>query len=237
MIKLDHISLCYETEKALDHVSIAIDEQEAYTIIGRSGCGKSSLAGIMAKLTLPTAGSVSYQGTINENEFFKNTSLCLQGSNLFPWKTVYENILFVLKIRGIKEHREQKAEEALSAVGMNDYKDKYPIHLSGGQRQRAALACALASRANWMILDEPSTGLDYYAKEDFRLLILRIYKKYKIGYLLITHDIEEAVTLGRKIIVMEKANIKDVIDNPHFMEEDHKQDYHDFVKKLKECLF
>lgn len=237
MIRLNQVTLYYGMEKALEDVTVMIDETEAYTIIGRSGCGKSSLTSILMGIKTPTSGKISYQGSYSEEEFYRKASLCLQGQNLFPWKTVYENIIFSLKARGIKSDRALRAEEALAAVRLSAHKHKYPSHLSGGQRQRAALACALAFRSSWMVLDEPSTGLDFYAKEDMKQLILEIYKKYKIGYLLVTHDIEEAVHLGRQIIVMEKANVKEVINNPYYRKQNPSRDYYEFIKNLKGCLF
>lgn len=216
MIKVSELTVCYGTEQALSDLSLDIDETAPVTIVGKSGCGKSSLIYALSSLIEKTSGDITYDGGM-QADFRKKTSVLLQGYGSFPWKTVYANTVFVAMAKGMSKKAAAKAAEAtLTALGIYDLQNKYPNQLSGGQRQRAAIACAIVAKPQLMFLDEPTAALDSFTKENIDDLLLDLYLTNQVSYIMVTHDIEEAVFLGKRIIVMKKAGVNRIFENPFF---------------------
>jgi len=236
MICLKDITVTYGIEKALDRVTLDFMENTPYTILGKSGCGKTTLLYVIAALKAPISGTVTFDGEALHH-VRSNTSIVLQSYGLMPWKTVSGNIKFILKSKGI-ENRELIATDLLHILGLYDQRNKYPNDLSGGQRQRAAIACAIAPKPDLLLMDEPTSALDSFTKESIQNLLLQIHVKYSLSTIIVTHDIEEAVFLGKKVIVMKKAGIKRIFDNPFFAANHAREElgFYEYCLEIRKCL-
>ena len=238
MIKISNLKVLYGKEEALKSISLDIAKASTYAIIGTSGCGKTTLLYSIAGLISANEGTV----TINGEELKgirKNTGVILQNYGLLPWKTVWRNIELGLKSRKVsREKREVVIEEMLEELELIGCKDKYPIQLSGGQKQRVAIGRTLALNPDLLLMDEPTAAVDAITKEKLQNLILKIYKNNPITMILVTHNIEEAVFLGQKIVVMGKGCIKQIIDNPYFGNEEVRKDlkFYEVCLQVREAL-
>ena len=220
MIDIDRVSLTYNQENAtvsvLNNLSLSIAAGESWVIIGPSGCGKSSLLFLLAGLIKPTSGNLTVHGRPLEGPR-QSTALILQEYGLFPWKTVRQNVGLGLKIRGLsKEQRAERVKAILEEMGLSEYQQHYPGQLSGGQRQRVAVARALALSPDLLLMDEPFSSLDALTRESLQNLLLNVWQEKGLTMIMVTHSIEEAVFLGRKIVVFSArpARLLDVIENP-----------------------
>lgn len=215
MVKCENLSVRYEDHFGIRHLNMQLNKGTTCAIVGRSGCGKTTLLHAIAGLVEPLSGSVSVAGE-PVSDIQEDTAIILQDDGLFPWKTVYENVAIGQKIRGMADN----ALSILDELDILDQKDKYPSQLSGGQRKRVAIARSLALAPKLLLMDEPTGSLDMITKEAFQDQILALYREHKMTMMVVTHDIEEAVCLGERIIVMREGQITAEIDNPLFMEED-----------------
>lgn len=238
MIDVKNLTVCYGSEKALDEVSFTIEKNTTCAIIGPSGCGKTTLLYCLAGLLAPMTGSVG----ISEQPIKgirKDTALILQDYGLFPWKTVWKNVSLGLQVRGIDKRMEkQLVGSILVELGIEKYKQKFPMELSGGQKQRVAIARSLALNPDLLLMDEPSSALDAITKEHLQNLILRLYKAHPMTIMMVTHSIEEAVFLGQKIVIMDHGKIKTILDNPYFGDENlrSKQKFYDVCLEVRQYM-
>ncbi len=215
MISVKNISKFFGELKALDGVSFEVEKGETCAIIGPSGCGKSTLLLIMAGLLEPSEGEVVVDGrTVNSP--LKNAALILQDFGLFPWKTVYDNVALGLKIRGYSRKAEKERVTALlEKFDLKSFEKSYPKQLSGGMRQRVAIARAIAIEPQILLMDEPLSSLDALSREEMQNFLLNLWRETRTTMVLVTHSIEEAVFLGRKIIVLTErpGRVKAVVEN------------------------
>lgn len=236
MISVSNVSKVYEDGTvALKGVSFEVDRGESCSIIGPSGCGKSTLLLIMAGLLKPTEGSVKINGEIVKKPM-RDVSLILQDYGLFPWKTVYDNIALGLRIRGVDKKNEKKiVNELIEKLGLKGFERHYPKQLSGGMKQRVAIARALAVNPKILLMDEPFSSLDALTGENLQNFLLKLWNETKMTIVLVTHSIEEAVFLGRKIVVLtpRPGRVKAVIDNPSAGDEDYRFT-EEFFEKCRE---
>ncbi len=219
-VEARNIDVVYEgvdrSVRALDACSLSIAEGEPVAIIGPSGCGKSTLLLAMAGLLAPSRGDVAVNGEVISGPRLR-TALILQDFGLLPWKTVFHNAALGLEVRHVSaSERMERAGAALERVGLGDFCDAYPGELSGGMRQRLALARALALDADLLLMDEPLSALDALTREDLQGLLLEIWRQRRHTALLVTHSIEEAVFLGRRVVVLSPrpGRVAAVVDNP-----------------------
>lgn len=238
MIEVDGLTLTYpdgssarETQ-VIDGIDLHIEVGESLAIIGPSGCGKSSLLYILAGLMRPTAGQV----TIAEEPVTRprpDVALILQDTGLLPWKTVWQNAIFGLTLKGSTSLRQIK--RALRELGLEGMEHRYPSQLSGGEKKRVGLARALAQNARVLLMDEPLAALDTLTKEHTQNVILSLWKKHEFTLVLVTHDIEEAVFLGQRIVALSQrpASIVDEISNSAVGEEAYRQSS-EFFKKVRQ---
>ncbi len=199
---------------ALKDVSISLDNEDTMAIVGPSGCGKSTLLFILAGLEKPTEGRVCFCDIPLERPR-REVGLVLQDYGLFPWKTVQENIELGIKIR--KEKTNQKMISALlDELGISEKTELYPQQLSGGQRQRVALARALVLRPSLLLLDEPFGSVDALTRERLQDLVASAWRSRRFGMIIVTHDIQEAVGLGRRVLIMagSPGTVVSCIENP-----------------------
>lgn len=193
-----------DSVEVLSGVNLEIEEGEFLILVGKSGCGKSTLLNILAGLLKPTTGEVVVDGN-KVKKAGKERGVIFQDADaaLFPWKTVYENIEYGLKVQKVqKEKRREIVERYMALVGLSSHAKKYPRELSGGMKQRLQIARALACNPRILIMDEPFGALDAQTRRMLQNELIQIWKKTHKTIVFVTHDISEAVLLGERIAVM-----------------------------------
>jgi NitT/TauT family transport system ATP-binding protein len=189
---------------ALDRLSLTVARGELVTIVGPSGCGKSTLLRCVAGLITPTAGQVMLRGTPVQR-VPDGLAVVFQdyGRSLYPWLTARDNVALPLRRAArARAARRRAADASLAEVGLPGVGDKYPRQLSGGMQQRVAIARALAADPLLLLMDEPFGSVDAQTREDLEDLVLRVRRERDITILLVTHDIDESVYLGDRVIVL-----------------------------------
>ena len=235
MIRLEHVTKSFGRYKALDDVSIVVEEGEFLTVIGRSGCGKTTMLRMINGLQKPDSGKVYAAGEdVGEADLIRlrrKIGYVIQNKGLFPHMTVEKNIIYVPVISGQKDKRQNRklAEELIGLVGLErEMLDRYPEELSGGQQQRVGIARALASRPKLLLMDEPFGALDEITKRAMQNELLALQKKLGMTVVFITHDIREAMKLENRVLVMEQGKIAQC-DTPENVK---KNPADEFVKEL-----
>ena len=198
-----------KTVKALDDINLEIKEGSFVSIIGGSGCGKSTMLRIIGGLETEYDGEVLVGGE-NVTAPSRDKGFIFQDHRLLPWLTVKENIRFSLP--DSQKKNDELIKEYLSLVGLSNFENAYPKQLSGGMSQRVAIARALANKPKILLLDEPFGALDAITKVNLQEELLKIWTKENITMIIVTHDIDEAVYLGQKVVVMtpRPGRIKDI---------------------------
>jgi ABC-type nitrate/sulfonate/bicarbonate transport system ATPase subunit len=241
MIDIKNLSVKFEGKNervtALDNISINIEKGEIYTFIGPSGCGKSTLLHVLAGIQKNYTGSVLIEGA-EVNPKAQRIGLVLQNYGLLPWKNIYDNALLGLKIKG--EKKEGYAEYIFEKLGLKSLLKRYPKELSGGQKQRVAIARAFILMPDLLLMDEPFSALDTITREEMQELFLNTWKENKVTTLFITHSVDEAIYLGRKIVVMSPSpgRIVETIDNTAFGLENlrFRDEYHEMSKRIRKII-
>ena len=198
---------------ALDGFSLDIEPGSFVSLIGPSGCGKSTLLRIIGGLDKATKGELYIDG----KEIKKPGSdrgFAFQGSNLFPWLTVERNIAFGLKARHIFKEHKREVQEYIKLVGLDGFEKSYPHQLSGGMQQRASLARALVGHPAVLLLDEPLGALDAFTRMNLQDEIINIWKEHNMTMLMVTHDVDEAIYMSDRVVVMSArpSKVEAVID-------------------------
>lgn len=215
-LQFEHVNKQFENAgyKALDDITLSIDEGEFVTILGTSGCGKTTLIKTVNRLYEPDSGNILLFGKdIKDSdpiELRRSIGYVIQQAGLFPHMTVYENVAVIPHIlKWDRKKTDEKVKEMLHLVGLNDeeFKKRYPSQLSGGQQQRVGLARAMITNPNVMLFDEPFGAIDAINREKLQDELKRIHRQSLKTYLFVTHDIREAFKLGTKIIIMNKGRI------------------------------
>lgn len=209
-IELKNVSKFFGEKVVLRDVNLTIEKGEFVAIIGKSGSGKSTLLRLVSKLEPLSGGELLFDG-VPASESNKKLTMMYQDSRLLPWKKVLDNVGL-----GLDGNWKEKAEKALEAVGLIDYKNEWPSRLSGGQQQRVALARALVHEPSILMLDEPLSALDALTRIEMQNLVEKIWADIGFTALLVTHDVSEAVRLADRIVLIEDGNIAlDVsVDHP-----------------------
>lgn len=182
----------------LDRISLNIYSEDITVVLGASGCGKTTLLRIIAGLEEETSGYISF--TKDETEKKAKVGLVFQESRLMPWLTVSENIGFH------KSATEKQIQFYLSMMRLEKFKNSYPIELSGGMAQRVSIARALSFEPDFLLMDEPFSSLDYFTRLDMQKEVIKIHKDTNKGVIFVTHDIDEAISIGTRIIVFTSDN-------------------------------
>ena len=187
---------------ALQGISFATRESEFVCLVGPSGCGKTTLLKIVAGLLEPSRGAVRYEGP---SRGAPPNAMVFQDDSIFPWMTVLDNVAFPLEIRGVpRRRRVETAEEFIERVGLAGFAANYPRELSMGMRQRVGIARALACNPEVLLMDEPFAALDAQTKAILQEDLITLWTRYQRTVLYVTHDIEEAVYLGDRVLVMSR---------------------------------
>ena len=187
---------------ALSPVNLTVEEGEFITIVGPSGCGKSTLLRLVAGLLMPTSGKLSLDGEEIMGTDAKR-GMAFQKPTLFPWLTVEENIAFGPKVR--KENKKEEIERMLALTHLSDFRSAYPHELSGGMAQRVALVRTMINEPEVFLLDEPLGALDAFTRMKMQDELLLLWKEKKNMMLMVTHDVDEAIYMGTRVLVMAKA--------------------------------
>jgi ABC-type nitrate/sulfonate/bicarbonate transport system ATPase subunit len=219
----------------LDDVDLSFESAEFISLIGPSGCGKSTLLRLIAGLASPDSGTISLDGAEITKPGYER-GLVFQDPTLFPWMTIYEIIAYGLRSRGVYKAEKQHIPDFFRLVGLCGFEKSYPHHLSGGMAQRAALARVLVNRPKALLLDEPLGALDAFTRMNMQDEILSIWQKQRMTIVMVTHDVDEAIYMATRIVVMSArpAKIERIIkvekDRPR------RRDDKDFLELRAEIL-
>ncbi|MFR6257028.1 MAG: ATP-binding cassette domain-containing protein, partial [Eggerthella lenta] len=226
-VAFEHVSKRFGDAVAVDDANLDIDEGAFVTIIGSSGCGKTTLLKMVNALAMPDDGRVLVHGKdtsgVDPIELRRNIGYAIQGSVLFPHLTVEQNIAYVPSLlnSGDEGRTEEAVAKWMDIIGLpHDIMDRYPAELSGGQAQRVGIARALAASPDILLADEPFSAVDAITRGSLQDEIKRIHRQTGITVLFVTHDIDEALDLGDKVLVMEAgravqfAEPCDILRNP-----------------------
>lgn len=189
------------TVQALSNISLHVQDGEFLTIVGPSGCGKSTLLNLLVGLESPTTGQIFLEGKQSVDR--RKIGYVMQNDNLYPWRTLAENVEFPLELRGVSaSERRNTARNYLARMRLEDFADRYPHELSGGMRQRGNIARALCFSPSVIIMDEPFGPLDAQTRLLLQMQLLEIWAEEKRTVVFITHDLQEALALGDRVLVL-----------------------------------
>ncbi|MBT9775231.1 ATP-binding cassette domain-containing protein [Clostridium sp. MCC353] len=199
---------------ALDEVNLTVDKNEFICVVGPSGCGKTTLMNIIAGLYPPSTGTVRVRGELVTGPG-KGKGVVFQQYALYPWLTVEKNVEFGLKMKGVpKAERRETARKYIKIVGLEKFASSFPKELSGGMKQRVAIARAYATNPEVLLMDEPFGALDAQTRAQLQENLLNTWQQERKTCFFITHDVEEAVLLSTKIIIMSAGpgRIREIVD-------------------------
>ncbi|OWT32497.1 nitrate ABC transporter ATP-binding protein [Methanobrevibacter sp. 87.7] len=202
-----------EEKTVLDNLNLTFEDKKFICLVGHSGCGKTTLLRLIGGLDNPSSGEILEDGKL-VNGPSTNRGFIFQQYSLFPWMTVFDNVMFPLRVKGdVEEKSKQRVEAYLKGVGLESAKDLYPYQLSGGMKQRVALIRTLINHPKTVLMDEPFSALDMLTKHDLQDKLLTAVSKYNT-IIFVTHDISEATYLADEIVVMGRSGgeIKDIIN-------------------------
>lgn len=202
-MKLINIVKSYGDKKVLDGITLDIEEGKVTAVLGESGSGKSTLLNIIAGKIKDYKGEIIFQA-----EYENGMSYIFQEDTLIPWKTVYENLKFVLKKKISPDKLKLRIKKYLEMVGLNEIENEYPNTLSGGMKRRVGIARAFSFPSNYLFMDEPFEFLDIKIKNEIMEYFIKLQNIENKTVIFITHDIESAVSLGEKIVVFSNKPTK-----------------------------
>ena len=202
--KLINVSKWYGTRHVLVDISLEIRTQEIVALVGRSGCGKSTVLRVLAGLSPEHTGQREVTGA---------PAVAFQEPRLFPWRDVLTNVLYGLNRTTLShDAAPRRSKQALAEIGLADHATAWPLTLSGGQAQRVSLARALVAEPQLLLLDEPFGALDALTRISMRALLLDLWRRHGFGVLLVTHDVDEAIELADRVLVLEGGRVAHTID-------------------------
>jgi len=201
-LTIEHAVLRYGTLEVLADVNLDVGATEIVSIVGPSGCGKTTLLRCVGGLTQLDSGDIRIDGQLVEKPL-PSVSMVFQHFGLFPWKSLWNNIAYGLKLRRApKEEIQRRVTEAIELVGLTGFESAYPHQLSGGMQQRAGLARALVMEPRLLLMDEPFSAIDAQTREQLQFELLRIWDRRPTAMMFVTHAIDEAVLMGDRVVVL-----------------------------------
>ena len=220
IIEYQHVSMKYGSTLIIPDLSLEIKRGECLTIIGTSGCGKTTILKMVNGLIIPTSGNVLVEGKDTKHtdltKLRRSIGYAIQGSEIFPHMTVEKNISYVPDLSKMwsKEEKKVTIKKWMDLVGLDEsLRKRYPRELSGGQQQRVGIARALAASPHIMLMDEPFSAVDGITRRQLQSEFIQIQQKTGVTVLFVTHDISEALKLGSRVLVMTKGQIEQ-LDTP-----------------------
>ena len=239
MINIENLSVKYKSDSdiytAISGINLMVPDGGTLAIIGPSGCGKSTLLKVVAGLIPDYEGTVHINGE-EVNPKKQTIGFMPQNYGLLPWRTVYDNIRLGMKIKRAPELLDRKMlKKLMRQLGIEGLGHRYPVELSGGQQQRVALARVFALQPDVLLMDEPFSALDAITREEMQDIFLKLWHKFNVSTIFVTHYVEEALYLGQRIAVLSanSGNISMILDNPLFGGKDIRQDPEFFAMSLK----
>lgn len=240
-LKLDKVSKSFakvendEVTHALNEIDLTFQSGEFISLVGPSGCGKSTILRLVAGLIMPTTGKLTVDGK-EILEPSPERGMVFQKPTLFPWLTVEKNIAFSLNMQGKLKGNEEKVERMLKVIGLESFRNDYPGQLSGGMAQRVALVRSLINEPDILLLDEPLGALDAFTRMNMQDEILKMWQDRGQLAIMVTHDVDEAIYMGTRVIVMDANPGRVVADIK--IEEDYPRDRSSeaFVEHRNEIL-
>jgi len=222
VITLDNVTKVFQTRqgevRALDGIQLSIRDKEFVSLLGSSGCGKSTILGIIAGLTKPSSGTLKVHGkSIDVARQSHQIGLVFQDAVLLPWRTVYENVSLPLEVLKFpRSERRERIKMVIDLVGLSGFEVCYPHELSGGMRQRLGIARALSFNPRVLLMDEPFGALDAITRDKMSIELLRIWEQQQKTVVFVTHSISEAALLSDRVVVLtpRPGRIAAIIDNP-----------------------
>ena len=208
IVDIKDVNKIYGTNHVVKDLNLQVEEGEFLTLLGSSGCGKTTTLRMIAGFEEPTTGSIQVEGEPIEDKepFERNVNTVFQSYALFPHKTIYDNVAYGLKMKKVpKKEIKERVTEMLEMVQLSGFEKRYPSQLSGGQKQRVAIARALINRPKVLLLDEPLGALDLKLRKQMQLELKRLQKQLGITFIYITHDQEEAINMSDRIGVMHEG--------------------------------
>jgi sulfonate transport system ATP-binding protein len=199
-VELRHVDKQFGDRTVLNDIDFSIGRGSFVSIVGRSGCGKSTLLRLIADLENTSGGTLRRNPAHGEKTL--QTRIMFQDARLLPWKSVLQNVML-----GLPKSSRDDARATLDEVGLSERENDWPSQLSGGQRQRVALARALVHRPDLLLLDEPLGALDALTRIEMHALIERLWREHGFTALLVTHDVQEAVALGERVVLIDQGRI------------------------------
>jgi NitT/TauT family transport system ATP-binding protein len=203
IIEIEHLDFTYtEGQKVIEDFNLSIYDQELITIVGASGCGKSTLLNIIAGLLPPTHGLARIRGQ-EITQPGPDRTMVFQDDAVFPWYTVRQNVEYGLRVQMVpRQERDKLVDYYINLVGLNEAKDLFPRQLSGGMRKRVDVARAIATKPEVLLMDEPFAALDVLTKQRLQEEFLNIWSANRVTVVFVTHDLEEALYLSDRVVVM-----------------------------------
>lgn len=230
MLEIKDLSVSYKSQNssvdALGPISMEIEPGDIIAIIGPSGCGKSTLLHVLSGIIRTYGGQAALNGAVLDPKVH-DIGFIPQNFGLLPWRNVEKNCLLSLKIKKktINSELRERIDYIMNKLNINDLRDRYPRELSGGQMQRAAIARAFIMNPDLLLMDEPFSALDALTREEAQELFIDVWNQYRPTTIFVTHSIEEAIYMGKKIVILSHRPgiIVETIENPLFNTEDLRQ--------------
>ncbi len=216
IVELTKVNKLYGRNHVVKDFSLTVKEGEFLTLLGSSGCGKTTTLRMIAGFEEPSEGSIKVEGEPVENKepFERNVNTVFQNYALFPHMTIFENIAYGLRMKRVsKQEIAKRVAEMMDMVQLRGFEKRYPNQLSGGQQQRVAIARALINRPRVLLLDEPLGALDLKLRKQMQLELKRLQRKLNITFIYVTHDQEEALTMSDRIAIMHNGELEQ-LDTP-----------------------